>query len=396
MLPTLYNLGETLLFRNCKGINSQHCWCSLYGSDIYRFPTQYVVKPSACWKIIEYQSLPEYVENWNVTQMSFIRYNCAAWHYVLVNEILMVVYQFETEGSTFNVWISQSLLRNLYQKIEQSHCFDIFMYHHTSRCSLGDCWSRLMVVELTEGPTEYKHGMGDVETGTFQRQRKRKFLHYSFKDLKHFQPSKRGFHTCSVLAMMALMPTLYYHIFAVFFFICTRWGLQIWNPASMGFRVKLQSSFVLFISNDRAKHKTKLAILLFLYCGEFLKTSTEHTAVFSLHKRPKAFLFFKKFFRRADSSGYGKRRTRCNDHRRIRSRKWREEKVQRNRQHERHWNHWRWRRRWKTQTQIHEEKEQWVYKVTAGSYSQFKSYRQWEAKKGKLHLHGNILIWNQM
>ena len=41
----------------------------------------------------------------------------------------------------------------------------------------------------------------------------------------------------------------------------------------LGLYFKVQSSFILFISNGRAK--TNLVILSLLYCGEFMKTSIE-------------------------------------------------------------------------------------------------------------------------
>ena len=76
------------------------------------------------------------------------------------------------------------------------------------------------------------------------------------------------------------MPTLYYYIFAVSSLfapdgVCKceiqyQWVLELCI-------LKLPSSLILFISNDRAK--TKMAILPFLYCGEFMKTSNGQAKV---------------------------------------------------------------------------------------------------------------------
>ena len=75
----------------------------------------------------------------------------------------------------------------------------------------------------------------------------------------------RGFHKHKKLPTLALLPNLYSHIFAVYFFLL---HMMLVN-------VKLDISgyqLVSFIFNSTAK--TKLAILAFLYCVVFVKTSS--------------------------------------------------------------------------------------------------------------------------
>ena len=71
----------------------------------------------------------------------------------------------------------------------------------------------------------------------------------------------RVFHKRIKMTLLALLTTLYSHIFAVSFFIC-----NIWCEISVDV---IRSGLVQFLSNDTAK--MMLAILAFLYCEEFVK-----------------------------------------------------------------------------------------------------------------------------
>ena len=93
--------------------------------------------------------------------------------------------------------------------------------------------------------------------------------------------SQNAQHWQFLMAIMLLMPTLYYYIFAVFFLIRTRWVCKCKIQYEWVLELcilKLPSSLILLISNDRAK--TKMAIFPFLYCGEFMKTLNDPTEVF--------------------------------------------------------------------------------------------------------------------
>ena len=84
------------------------------------------------------------------------------------------------------------------------------------------------------------------------------------------------FHKHTKLAVLILLPTLYSHIFAVFFSLFARKdGSKCEIPyqwENKDYILRLKTSLLhFFISNGRAK--TKLAILAFLYCGEFVKNS---------------------------------------------------------------------------------------------------------------------------
>ena len=74
-----------------------------------------------------------------------------------------------------------------------------------------------------------------------------------------------SFSQCTKLAILPLLPTLYSHIFSVSFFYISGYN----NITFKGYRLHWTSSFLM------AHLKQKVAILAFLYCGEFVKNSID-------------------------------------------------------------------------------------------------------------------------
>ena len=86
----------------------------------------------------------------------------------------------------------------------------------------------------------------------------------------------RVFHNQTKLAMLALLSTLYSHIFAVFFFICSKYfsKCEIRNQGVHEDHISgLNALLEQLIFDGRAK--MKLAMLAFLYCGDFVKNSIQ-------------------------------------------------------------------------------------------------------------------------
>ena len=120
---------------------------------------------------------------------------------------------------------------------------------------------------------------------------------------------------------MALMPTWYSHfssLFAIYDF-CNHGIRYQWKQE---FYISMfKTSSVLFISNGTAK--TKLAILPFLYCGEFVKTSIDlqsSSAKRILVKNMCNFIAFKNrftFVHKEYSSWLFKENGRCKIHKNL-------------------------------------------------------------------------------
>ena len=102
-------------------------------------------------------------------------------------------------------------------------------------------------------------------------------VHFMDKECSiHLHNVVRHFHKHAKLAIMALMLTLFSHIFVVFFIIYLDFEVLVNVKLDMSvdkgnYLSILQTLLVFLILNGTPK--TKLAILAFLYCGDIMKNS---------------------------------------------------------------------------------------------------------------------------